>query len=148
MSTVGFALIKINTEQFATVEKEIDAEAELQIQLTAGVSFGIDRENQQLACFLKVQYEFDNTPIIILKMNCEFAISPDSWKEFLEVKKDKIIFPVGFLQHLAVITVGTARGVLHTKTEDSDYNRFSLPTLNVTELVTKDEAFPLEKKKK
>ena len=50
------------------------------------------------------------------------------------------------MKHLSVITVGTARGVLHAKTENTPFNKFVLPTINVTELVKEDVSFDLEKK--
>ena len=37
---------------------------------------------------------------------------------FLLKKKTEMKFPKGFVAHLAMITVGTLRGVLHTKTEE------------------------------
>jgi len=45
------------------------------------------------------------------------------------------------MTHLSVMTVGTARVVLHTKTEGTFFNRFLLPTINVPELVTDDIQF-------
>jgi len=36
------------------------------------------------------------------------------------------------------LTVGTVRGILHTKTEGTNFNGFVIPTINVTELVTSD----------
>jgi hypothetical protein len=40
-----------------------------------------------------------------------------------------------------MITVGTARGVLHAKTEGTTLNKFFIPTVNVVEMVTDDGAF-------
>ena len=34
--------------------------------------------------------------------------------------------------------MGTLRGVLHAKVENTPYNMFILPTINVTELVKED----------
>jgi hypothetical protein len=37
-----------------------------------------------------------------------------------------------------MLCVGTLRGVLHAKTENSVYNKFYLPTINVNDLVKTD----------
>ena len=37
-----------------------------------------------------------------------------------------------------MLTIGTARGVLHSKTENTPYNKYLLPTLNVSDLVNND----------
>lgn len=46
-----------------------------------------------------------------------------------------------------MLTIGTARGVLHSKTESTPFNSFLLPTLNVNELVKKDVVFKIENTK-
>ena len=47
-----------------------------------------------------------------------------------------------------MLTIGTTRGVLHSKTENTPFNSFLLPTLNVNELVKKDVVFKVEFDKK
>ena len=57
------------------------------------------------------------------------------------MKKDKSwIIPVDFLRYMGTIVVGTARGVLHTKTEGTVLNAYVLPPINVMELVKEDLA--------
>ncbi len=46
--------------------------------------------------------------------------------------------PKDFMRQLLVITIGTARGVLHTKTENTPFNRFLLPILDATNLIKED----------
>jgi hypothetical protein len=40
-----------------------------------------------------------------------------------------------------MLTVGTARGVLHAKTENTKYNRYVLPTINVASMIKNDAVF-------
>ncbi|WP_262906606.1 hypothetical protein [Tenacibaculum finnmarkense] len=40
-----------------------------------------------------------------------------------------------------MITVGTTRGVLHSKTDNTIFNEFILPTLNVSQMITEDGEF-------
>ncbi len=144
MSEIKFILQKINTDEFATIEIEPIDSNKFQLQLNFEIGFSIDKKNKALQCFLKFQYQFEKKPFIILKINCEFQIEENAWKEFSNEKTTKITFPKGFLQHLAVITIGTARGVLHSKTEGTEFNKYYLPTINVHEVVTTDKEFPLD----
>lgn len=144
MKEVGFALRKINTEEFATIDTEVVEEKEVDVQLNVNNGFGINEENKRVACFFHLQFELEESPFIILKVNCEFEIEENAWESFITAK-NKIKFKKGLLQHLATITLGTARGVLHAKTENTPYNKFYLPTINVIEMITKDESFDLEK---
>ncbi|MPN63841.1 hypothetical protein SDC9_211608 [bioreactor metagenome] len=52
-----------------------------------------------------------------------------------------LLVPKNFMQHLAVITIGTARGILHAKTENTPFNQYVLPTINVSEMIKDDVTF-------
>ena len=144
MSEVGFILRSVSTEQFATVKREISEETETEIGLNVNIGFGINEEEKFIMCMLEINYVFDEAPIIILKLKCEFAIEDSAWDSFTKKTEKIISFPKEFLEHLAVITVGTARGVIHTKTENTAYNKYYLPTLNVREMLGEDLEFELE----
>ena len=65
-----------------------------------------------------------------------FCIEPNDWDTF--INEVAIIVPKSVITHFCVLTVGTVRGILHSKTEGTNYNGFVVPTINVTELVTGD----------
>ena len=62
-------------------------------------------------------------------------------KETENKEKKELIVPKGFISHLVMISIGTTRGVLHSKTENTIYNKFLLPTINVNELIKEDVKF-------
>lgn len=144
-SKVIFNLKKIVTNQFATIDKDI-VEAEI-IQLGAEINFGVDDSKKMLACFTQFQFTSQNLPFIILHVSCEFEIIETSWNSFIEVQNHKINFPVTLLQHLAIITIGSARGVLHAKTENSKFNKYFLPTINVKDFVKDGISFSMGNEK-
>lgn len=127
-----FKLTKIQTEQFATIP---DVEIGEDITISAGINFGIEIETQRLLCNVSFNFESDSQKFIILKVICEFKVEENSFKKALDAEEKKYVFPVKFMQHLGVITVGTARGVLHAKTDGTEFNRYFLPTINLTEMV-------------
>jgi hypothetical protein len=65
-----------------------------------------------------------------------FKIEYSTWEDFKNNKN--LIFPKDFVAHMATITVGTSRGVLNNKTENTKSNELILPTLNVGEMVVED----------
>jgi len=71
-----------------------------------------------------------------VEATCIFHIEPSDW-EMLIIEKGLLI-PKVFITHLTLLTIGTVRGILHAKTEGTNFNGFLLPTVNVTELVTAD----------
>ena len=75
------------------------------------------------------------------KVSCHFKIEDASWNSF--IKKNKLIVPKQFLAHLAMLTTGTSRGVLFAKTEATQFSKFIVPTLNVTEMIKEDASFDI-----
>lgn len=138
MDNIGFKITKINTQQFAIIEDSYDSEND-QFTIETNLGFGIDPENEAIISSVKIQFEQKSIPFLILEISCEFDVIPEFWKKFNSV--DKIIMPKGFMAHLAMITVGTTRGVLHSKTDNTKFNEFILPTLNITEMITEDGEF-------
>lgn len=132
---IGFQLNKITTEQFALVEEVYNSSAKTNMGLS--LNFGLDRENKFISAFVKVQFEQEGKSFLILEVGNHFKINKSSWEEFKKTS-EKIILLRGFAAHLVMLTVGTLRGVLHSKTENTDFNKFLLPTINVMELIKDD----------
>lgn len=139
MDMVGFALKRIITEQFAIVEEAYDDK--LKINLGTNIRFTVDREKQMIGVFSLFKFEQGKIPFLILEVACHFQIAPASWKTFSISDTEKLVIPQGFMSHLAMLTVGTARGILHTKTEGTHFNQFLLPTINVADMIKSDVTF-------
>jgi len=138
MNKIGFKLEKINTEQFAIIEDSYNSQND-EIGLQANVKFGISSESPAIISIIKFQFEQHKKPFLVIEVSCEFSVEEAKWVEFSKYKK--VYVPKDFLAHLAMITVGTTRGVLHSKTDNSKFNDFVLPTLNVTEMIKEDGVF-------
>ncbi len=139
MRSISFTLASIHTEQFATIDKPIPTETESKVDFGLQIAFGLNSDERFVACFLDVTYKLEGKLIIILKTRTEFLIDEKSWQSLFS--NDKIVLPKGFMLHLGVISVGTARGILHAKTEHTPYNQFILPTVNLEEIIKEDEVF-------
>lgn len=140
MKKIPFKLVEIGTEQFATFDENfVENEP---VQLKAGVYYGINQSTNRIACFCNFLFHIKELPIIKLETVCEFEIPKESWDNLI-VEKNRITFGVEFLRHLAVISVGTARGILHSKTENTTFNKFFLPTVNIEEIVNEPATFDL-----
>lgn len=139
---VGFGLLKIVTEQFAIIESAfIESET---IQMGVAIEYGIDVEHKVVACIFRFELMIKNSPFLLIHERCDFGVEADAWNEFFCEEKKSICFPKGFAIHLAALTVGTARGVLHAKTENTRFNEFFLPTININDFVKEDVSFNLD----
>lgn len=140
---IKFGLRKITTGQFATIDSV--AIHEDSIQLNFGFTFGINKEFRMVGCNAKFEFVSEQMPFMVIDVLCDFEVAQDSWTSFLNTGSNKIILPLSMVTHMAVLTVGTARGVLHSKTENTNYNKYFLPTINVTDSITSDITIDLSK---
>ncbi|BDS14482.1 hypothetical protein [Aureispira anguillae] len=133
MDDIKFKLRKIETIQFAILEDQYSLDKE-PAQYKTKHKFGIDLINKVLVVYSKVQFkQLDTPPFLLIEVACSFEITEKSW-ESLNVDH-KIIFPCDFIEHLLTISIGTVRGILHTKTEQTKFNEFILPPADVTNVM-------------
>ena len=137
--SISFGIIAIKTEQFAVLEEKFSSKKE--ININTKLEFKISTDNYQFGIFSTFDFIQGNKQLIKLQVSCHFSIAEENWKSFLN--ENQIIFPAGFVKHLAVISIGTARGILHSKTEGTSYNTFVLPTINVDQIIENDVVFNL-----
>lgn len=143
---IGFSLGKITTEQFAIIESSFQEGEE--VQFSIDIKFGINEKNKTIAVFISPGFYQKEKPFLLLEVACHFTIADNAWESFKSKGKTKITIPVGFIRHLSMLTVGTARGVLHSKTENTSFNDFLLPTINLTSIIKSGVTFKLESKLK
>jgi hypothetical protein len=133
---VGFVLQAIKTEQFAILVENLSNKKPL--ELGSQLQFKFDQKQNLIG--VEIGFEYIQSKKVLLKIvvSCHFKIEVDSWQSFLIIQEGKLVVPKGFLAHLAMITVGTARGVLHAKTESTDFSKFIIPAINVIEMIPDD----------
>jgi hypothetical protein len=133
---IKFGLRKITTGQFATIDSvQVYEDA---IRLNFGFGFGINEDFRIVGCNAKFEFLSKEVPFIVLNVMCDFEIETESWTNLINTDLKTINLPVPLITHLAVLTVGTARGILHCKTENTAFNKYFLPPLNVTESLKTD----------
>ena len=131
---ISFSLVKIRTDQFAIIPGSFKiGEA---VNLKTGLQFGADKKNKIISVKASFLFEQQAIPFLIIEASCFFKMEPNDWNTF--VQETEVIVPKSIITHFTVLTVGTVRGVLHAKTEGTNFNGFVIPTINVTELVTND----------
>jgi len=137
---VGFALVGIKTEQFATFDENYSEKAKT--GLNTSLEFKFNKDDKLIAVFVTIIFEQNKKAILKLQVSCHFKISDDSFNSFCA--NSVITLPKGFMTHLTMITVSSVRGVLHAKTESTFYNKYLLPTIDITKMVKSDVEFSLK----
>lgn len=139
-NTIGFIIHKIETKQFAILSEELD---ESELTITSGVAFGIDEDNRIIRAMFKYEFISKDKVILILEVYVDFQIEEKCFGKQIKIK-DSLVIPKDFAAHLAMIAVGTARGVLHEKTNGTKLNEFLMPPIDLTASIDEDIAFKFE----
>ena|SRR5690606_8966163 len=134
---INFRLINITTEEFKLneIEKENGT-----LDLNFDFQFGVNNERHFVKSIAKFKFLLDKEEVMEIGVSCEFEFESTGWQYF--VKGDQLILPKGLLQELAMFTMNTTRGVLHTKTEGHKYNKMFIPMIG-GEFIKQDLAIPL-----
>lgn len=138
---IQFGLRSIHTDEFATVENvNID---DKKVRLEHSFVFSLIKEANELAVSFKISFLSDDRPFIILRVTCSFEIKTDNVLIPSKGDPKKIEIPKDFMIHLASLTTGTARGVLHSKLEQTAFNKYLLPIIDVTKGFKSNVTFDL-----
>ena len=131
---VRFSLAKISTDQFAIIP--ISYKVGELVNLKTSLQFGANKESKLISVKALFHFEQQETPFLIVEASCFFNIEPNDWNTLLQ--EAEIIVPKSIITHFTLLTIGSVRGILHVKTEGTNFNGFVIPTINVTELITTD----------
>jgi hypothetical protein len=134
---VSFGLRKITTEQFAIIENNYD-KTNPSVQLKNSLSFSLNLEKRYIKVLLSAEFHQENGPFLLIEIGCSFEIDIENWNLFYNIELNEVKLPKALATNFVVLTMGTLRGVLHAKVENTAFNMFLLPTINVTQLVKED----------
>ncbi len=133
---INFGLHKVTTEQFAIISEAPKDEKE--ITLNSNFKFVTDTEHRVIATLLRIIFNKKDSPFLLLETGCNFIIEKESWVKLFDKENKILTLPQGFASHLLMIGMGTTRGILHSKTENTPYNKYILPLMNVSNMVKSD----------
>jgi len=131
---IEFRLVGIKTDEFATFENEFSNDKEYVVNTNLAYSFY--QNDKVVATHAKFIFMHIEKPVIVIAVSCFFNML--QWDDYFNNETNTLTMPKNFAQHIGVITVGTARGILHTKTEGTILNSLIIPSINVLELVPND----------
>lgn len=139
--SISFKLAKIEEDQFSVFEENLDPEAS--VQEKTGIGFGGEVEDHIIAASIDYQLLKEKQPFIHTKIICYFEIEPKAFKKKLH-KEGNIELPKAFAQHLANITIGTARGILFSNTKDTPFSEYPMRLINLKRIIQEDIEIELD----
>ena len=133
--SIPFRISQIKTQQFA-IFPDFLVNGE-KVLVTSEFNFSVNKTLSSVRCISKYSYTQAEKLLLTTEIACFFDISQDGSKELKEQGK----MPVEFLRYMATIATGTARGIIHAKTEGTVLNSVVLPPINLVEAIKTDFIF-------
>lgn len=125
-------MFKISVVQFAILSREV-AEG-YNVGTSAVIKHTVD--GGSVAVDMTFSFENGKEKAMVLEVLCEFGIHPEDLQTM--TSDNKVVIPKSALDLFLAQTVGTARGILHCKTEGTPFNGIIIPPMNVTNLFSSD----------
>lgn len=139
-NNLGFAFTKLRTVSFAIIDGANKKTGET--NLITGLGFGLDIDDHVITCNTRFTFEKrKNQPFIVLELQAIFEIEKSDFFNKIKQNDGTYLVVKGLAIHFAVLTIGSARGFLHSKTEGTPYNEYILPTINVNNMIQEDIIF-------
>ena len=134
---LGFALTGLRTVSFAIIDTAYKKTGET--NLITGLGFGLDVDDHVVTCNARFSFEKKkNQPFLLLEVQALFEIEKNDFLSKIKQDNNSYRLVKGLAIHFAVLTIGSARGVLHAKTEGTPFNEYLLPTINVNDMIQED----------
>lgn len=135
MDNIKFRLQEIDTLQFALLPEAYDSKAE-KFQYSFGINFTFpDFKKRIVCCSTLVKYNGEVSPFLVLEVAVYFEVEENSWSSLLDMESKQIKLPKPTALHMMTLLIGTARGILHSETKNTVFNRLILPTINLNDLI-------------
>ena len=139
---VRFQLYKVNTEQFAILAENAP-QPNAKVTMETNLYFKAATNGERLASDVKFTFMVEKAPFLVIEASCEFNIHPEDWKAMLD--GNSVVIPKETLEYLAMQTIGTTRGILHCKTEGTDFNKYMIPPINASAMIKGDMTISIKK---
>lgn len=134
-SAIPFKIVKIEENQFFLFKDALTLD--VKINQSVGFGFNADIESKTIAVAVEFILQKDKIPLLKQGITCYFEIEEKSFSEKLK-QKSQLILPYGFGRHLAMIAIGTLRGVLFSNTKGTDFDQFIIGLINVDNMINED----------
>lgn len=135
---IGFRIQNIETLQYAILQESVD---ERKLAFAINFSYGIDTASKIIRTIFRYELMHEEKPALLIEIAVDSGIDPNDFDEKINNTTGEYRIPEGLAVHLAMITVGTARGVLHEKTKDLPVGKYPIPTINVKQAINSDIVF-------
>lgn len=127
-----FKMSRITVYQFAILADSLPEH----VSMNMSYRFKYAENGRKVAVEVIFTFLNESVKLMTLQLTCEYEIQEEDYKAFIA---DKVVtIPKDLLEYFVVHTIGTARGVMHCKTEGTPFNGIIIPPISVSGSIKSD----------
>ena len=136
---VQYRLVDLRQIQFVNLANEWP---QGEMQITNQIQFNSDTEKRIVNCIAHFEYKKNDITQLILAVQTTFEFAREGWSAMYQLKGDEWILPAGLVQHMAGLTIDSARGILAIRSEEANLPRLVLPILSPAQVIKNNLRVP------
>ena len=125
---IQFNLRGVSIDQFATPFEPTTDNIEVNVSIPIKTNY----QEHAIAVGANIQFVEDGKVFIIAEVFCHYLIEQECWKRLSDSDSKDVVLPKEFINNLSGIAIGTVRGVLCAKTENTPFSKFFVPLVMIS----------------
>lgn len=135
---IQFRLMDVKQLQFVNLSNEW---SEGEMQINNQLQFNCETDKRVVRCNVNFEYQKNDITQLILGVQTVFEFTRESWSSLYQLDGDQWVLPAGLVQHMADITMGSARGIMAIRSEEAGIPKQILPLVNPAQMIKNNIAF-------
>ena len=127
MTGIKYRLCNVSIEQFAMLFEPTGDQIELNVSIPIKTSY----RERAIAVGANVKYSEGGKTFLMAEVFCHYEIDEICWNELSNRYEKDVVLPKEFMAALARIAIGTTRGAICAKTENTPFSKYYLPIVEV-----------------
>lgn len=123
------ALRGVTIEQFATLFEPSSSD---RIELNLSIPVKTNYEERTFAVGANIRYLEEGKPFMVAEVFCHYIVEKECWDKLSKSSSKDVVIPRKLMENLTRITIGTLRGVICARTENTAYSKYFLPLLEIS----------------
>jgi len=128
---IPYRIVQIVTSKFEQHSDSLEIGPD--IQVNSGYNFAVNDDAHRVRCESVYKYLQNDVELLDLILVCIFEVESNAFNALKN--ENEITIPVEFMRYMATICVGTARGIIHARTESTPLSNIVLPPINLVEII-------------
>ena len=127
MPEILYSLRGVSVDQFATLFEPTSDKVEVEIAIPIKTNY----RERSFAVGANIKFLEDGKPFLVAEAFCHYEIEESCWNNLSENSSKDVVLPKNFMDALARIAIGTIRGAICVKTENTNYTKYFVPIIEI-----------------